>query len=193
MWRSAATNLPNYYATRLMAPRLMLRPPRDKDYAAWRSVRERSRDYLQPFEPLWAENALTEKFYSAKLAAQKQNWIRDTAYAFFLVAVDDKTILGGLNINHVVRGAAQQGTLGYWLNAAVQGQGYMTEALQVLIPFARDGLGLHRLHAACVPHNTRSRALLQRAGFVEEGFARAYASINGDWADHVLYGLVLSD
>ncbi len=192
MWRSAATDLPNYYAARLMAPRLMLRPPRDKDYAAWRSVRERNRDYLQPFEPLWAENALTEKFFAAKLATQKQNWIRDSAYAFYLVADDDRTILGGLNINHVSRGAAQHGTLGYWLDEAEQGRGYMTEALEAIIPFARDDLGLHRLQAACVPHNNRSRSLLQRVGFAEEGFAPSYVSINGAWEDHVLYGLILS-
>ena len=192
MWRSQATHLPNYYGTRLLAPRIMLRPPKVQDYSNWHAVRARNHAFLQPYEPRWADNALTEKFFRDKIAAQKQNWIRDSAYAFFIVADDDSTILGGMNINHVARGAAQHGTLGYWLDEAEQGKGYMAEALNATIIFANDGLGLNRLHAATIPENVRSRSLLARAGFIEEGFAQQYVSINGVWADHVLYGLVLS-
>ena len=191
MWRSTATHLPNYYATRLNTDRLTLRPPHIRDYTEWHDVRKRNQSYLQPFEPIWAENALTLPSYKAKLAQQKQNWIRDTAYAFLILAPNDQQVIGGININHIARGAAQHGTLGYWLDQAQQGCGYMTEALQAIIEFARNGLSLNRLHAATLPHNNRSRNLLTRTGFTEEGYACNYASINGVWADHTLYGFVL--
>ncbi|MES2728634.1 MAG: GNAT family protein [Pseudomonadota bacterium] len=191
MWHSTATRLPNYYATRLLTPRAMLRPLKLQDYKAWHAVRLRNKDALQPFEPRWSEDALEERFFKEKIVLQKQNWLRDAGYAFVIVANDDQTILGGINLNHVARGAAQQATLGYWIDGAEQGRGYMHEALEAVIAFARDDLRLHRLHAGTLPHNMRSRALLERSSFIEEGLARQYVSIDGAWQDHVLYGLVL--
>jgi ribosomal-protein-alanine N-acetyltransferase len=32
--------------------------------------------------------------------------------------------------------------------------------------------------------------VLEKSGFELEGQARAYLKINGDWADHLLFGLV---
>ena len=54
-------------------------------------------------------------------------------------------------------------------------------------------LGLHRIEAACCPENDASSRLLRRAGFQEEGLARAYLKINGVWRDHLLFGLVRGD
>ena len=54
-------------------------------------------------------------------------------------------------------------------------------------------LGLHRLEAACLPGNDASANLLLKAGFTEEGYAKAYLKINGDWRDHRLFGLVTRD
>ena len=53
--------------------------------------------------------------------------------------------------------------------------------------------GLHRIEAACLPHNTDSMRLLEGVGFTREGYARAYLKINGVWQDHVLYGLLEND
>ena len=64
------------------------------------------------------------------------------------------------------------------------------QAKKALSDFAFRSLGLHRLEAACIPENAPSRRLLGRAGFDEEGFAKAYLKINGDWRDHLLFGRV---
>jgi ribosomal-protein-alanine N-acetyltransferase len=49
---------------------------------------------------------------------------------------------------------------------------------------------MHRIMAGFRPENDRSRRLLERLGFVEEGFARAYLFIDDAWRDHVLTALV---
>jgi ribosomal-protein-alanine N-acetyltransferase len=72
-------------------------------------------------------------------------------------------------------------------------QGYMTESVRTLIPFAFGPLRLHRLEAACIPTNTASMRLLENTGFAREGLARQYLCINGIWQDHLLYGLVGAD
>jgi ribosomal-protein-alanine N-acetyltransferase len=50
-------------------------------------------------------------------------------------------------------------------------------------------LQLNRVHAACLPDNQASRRVLEKNGFREEGFAENYLQIDGNWRDHVLYGL----
>ena len=69
----------------------------------------------------------------------------------------------------------------------------MTDALSGLLPFIFERLKIHRIEAACLPHNQASRALLAKAGFQEEGYVRRYLKINGQWQDHVLFGLLDTD
>ena len=54
-------------------------------------------------------------------------------------------------------------------------------------------LRLHRLEAACLPHNEPSKGVLTKVGFHEEGLARQYLRINGQWADHLLFALLRAD
>jgi ribosomal-protein-alanine N-acetyltransferase len=62
-----------------------------------------------------------------------------------------------------------------------------------MLPFAFVTLGLHRLEAACLPHNQASQRVLQKAGFKREGMARRYLKINGVWQDHDLFALLQDD
>ena len=69
----------------------------------------------------------------------------------------------------------------------------MTEALNAVIRFSFNGLGLHRLEAACLPGNAASQALLLKCGFSQQGYARQYLCINGKWQDHLLFDLLRGD
>ncbi|MDE1938388.1 MAG: GNAT family N-acetyltransferase, partial [Alphaproteobacteria bacterium] len=62
--------------------------------------------------------------------------------------------------------------------------------VRALIPFIFATLGLHRIEAACLPSNEPSKNLLTKAGFRQEGIARRYLQINGEWRDHVLFALL---
>jgi ribosomal-protein-alanine N-acetyltransferase len=53
--------------------------------------------------------------------------------------------------------------------------------------FAFHQLGLHRVEAACLPHNKASIGLLLKCGFMQEGLARGYLKIAGEWHDHLLF------
>jgi ribosomal-protein-alanine N-acetyltransferase len=69
----------------------------------------------------------------------------------------------------------------------------MFDAVRALVPFIFKTLGLHRIEAACLPSNDPSKSLLAKAGFREEGLARRYLQINGEWQDHVLFALLADE
>ena len=69
-------------------------------------------------------------------------------------------------------------------------RGIMSEAVGLLCDHAFRACGLHRLEAACIPDNTRSIRILEKAGFAREGYLRSYLKINGAWRDHVLYARI---
>lgn len=180
-------------AARLDAVRVYLRPPRAGDYAAWAELRAASRAFLVPWEPVWSESALSRANFRRRLRRQAEELRTGAGYAFFILRQEDDAILGGLNIGNLRRGVAQTATLGYWMGLPHARQGYMSEALGRIVTYGFDALGLHRLEAACLPHNEASRALLERAGFRPEGAARKYLCINGKWQDHLIYARLSED
>jgi ribosomal-protein-alanine N-acetyltransferase len=172
---------------------VVLRAPQIADYPEWSALRERSREFLTPWEPTWPADDLTRGAFRRRVRRYAEDLHADQSYAFFLFRKQDEMLLGGMTLANVRRGVAQAGSLGYWMGAPFAGRGYMTAAVEALIPFAFGALRLHRLEAACIPSNTASIRLLERSGFVREGMARQYLCINGLWQDHLLYGLVGTD
>ncbi|MEP7241656.1 MAG: GNAT family N-acetyltransferase [Devosia sp.] len=175
----------------LSGPRVLLRAARGRDYEAWRDLRRRSRNFLKPFEPRWTEADLNRRAYNARLWRGRAEAVRGTDFSFLIFKTDAgrEAIVGGVTISNVRRRAAQYGNLGYWMGEEFAGQGLMTEAVGLTLPFYFETLGLHRLHAAFMPHNLASRRVLEKNGVHEEGYAENYLQIDGKWADHVLFAL----
>ncbi len=173
----------------LIGQRVLLRAPRLSDYPAWRDLRRLSRDFLRPFEPRWTEADLAQRVYATRLRRAREEAREGTDYTFLIFTRDDERLVGGVTLSNIRRRAAQYVNLGYWMGQPFAGQGLMTEAVGLVVPFCFDTLGLHRIHAAFLPHNLASRRVLEKNGFREEGFAENYLQIDGRWADHVLFGL----
>jgi ribosomal-protein-alanine N-acetyltransferase len=169
---------------------IYLRYPRIGDYAAWAKLRGDSREFLVPWEPVWASDELTRGSFRRRIKRYQKETRLDSAYVFFVLRKSDDALLGGCTLSNVRRGVTQCCTLGYWIGQKFARQGYMTAAVKALIPFVFRTLGLHRIEAACLVQNEASRNLLMRAGFSQEGLARRYLMINGQWADHLLFALL---
>ncbi len=191
MWRSDSKEKHKSFSHLLQTQRLVLRPATMLDFDEWRTVRAINQNFLQPYEPTWPRNALSDVFFKRRVERLSKDWAEDKTYAFLIFHEDG--LIGGINLNNVARGAAQYASLGYWLDELSQGHGYMGEAAGAVLSYAFDTLGLFRVNAATLPHNMRSRRMLERLGFTEEGFARGYIQINGERADHILYGLNRAD
>ena len=165
-----------------------LRAPQMADFEEWAALREASRDFLVPWEPTWPADDLSRNAFRRRLRRYSEDQRSDQAYPFFIFRTEDQMLVGGLTVTNIRRGVAQAGSLGYWMGAAYARRGYMTAAVQALVPFAFSTLKLHRVEAACIPANAASIRLLEKTGFTREGYAREYLCINGIWQDHLLYG-----
>lgn len=99
---------------------------------------------------------------------------------------DFADVIAMINLTNIVRGPAQFCYLGYSVDYRHEGQGLMREGLAASISFGFTELNLHRIMANYRPDNVRSARLLERLGFVVEGYARKYLYLNGSWCDHVL-------
>lgn len=170
-----------------------VRFPKPGDWSAWAQRRSYNQDDLKPLEPVWPEGALTKDFFHRRLQRQYNNWRNDKGCSLLIFMKENDNLIGGININHITRGASQFASLGYWLDKDHQGHGYMTEALKLVIEFSFTELKLHRLNAGCLLDNDKSVNLLKRCGFTEEGIAKKYLKINNLWQDHRLFGLNIED
>jgi [ribosomal protein S5]-alanine N-acetyltransferase len=173
--------------------RVYLRYPRVADFLAWARLRGESQSFLAPWEPAWSTDELSKGAFRRRLKRYQREAREDLAYAFFVFRSSDNALLGGCTLSNVRRGVTQCCALGYWVGERFARQGYMFDALRALIPFIFRTLGLHRIEAACIPTNEASRKLLEKSGFQQEGLARRYLQINGDWQDHVLFALLAED
>jgi ribosomal-protein-alanine N-acetyltransferase len=178
---------------RLTGDGVVLRPPQISDYAEWRDLRAMSRAFLQPWEPVWPADDLTRAGFRRRMAAYQRDIDLASGYAFFVFRTMDGALVGGVSLSNVRRGIAMMASLGYWAGQPFARQGHTLRAVKAVLSFARKTQGLHRVEAACLPSNVPSAALLLKAGFVEEGYARAYLKINGDWRDHRLFGRILGE
>jgi [ribosomal protein S5]-alanine N-acetyltransferase len=167
--------------------RLTLRQPVIADYNPWAELRALSRAHLTPWEPTWSPDDLSRAMYRRRLRAYAKDIHNDVSYPYFIFENATGALVGGVTLSNVRRGSAQTASLGYWMGAPYAGQGYMREAVGMLLPVAFNALRLHRIEAATMLNNFASMRVLESVGFGREGMARGYLKINGRWEDHVLY------
>lgn len=150
----------------------------------------RNRDYLQPWEPIRPDSFYTAAGQRALLASAALE--REAGRSLVWVLHDGEQVVGRIALSDVVRGAFQNGNLGYWVAQDYQGRGLATAAVQHACHVAAT-MGLHRLAAGTLLVNAGSQAVLARCGFTEIGVAKKYLLINGQWQDHLLFQRILAD
>jgi [ribosomal protein S5]-alanine N-acetyltransferase len=154
--------------------------------------------HLDRWFPPVADAYFTEEYWRVRLGAWVEDYSADRAARFVMqlrprdgVAPPiDAPLVGSCSYTNFVRGAFHACHLGYQVGREFEGRGLMAEALRACNAFVFGPLRMHRIMANFRPENLRSRALLQRLGFAEEGLAREFLFIDGAWRDHVLTALV---
>lgn len=167
-----------------------LRQLRIEDAEARAAAYVRNREHLEPWDPVRPESYYTADGQRENIADQLKDRESGKRHAFLLWYGDE--IVGQVAIDNVVRGVLQSATVGYWTDVDHLGKGLATAMVEEMLDEARR-LGLHRLEAGTITHNTRSQGVLRKAGFEEYGVARRFLFIGGEWQDHTLFQRILHD
>lgn len=83
-----------------------------------------------------------------------------------------------------------EGGLGYFLRPTYWGRGYATEAARLVLGFAFEQLGMHKVSASCDAGNRASERVMQKCGMTLEGRLRESHQRFGEWRDRLLYGIL---
>jgi ribosomal-protein-alanine N-acetyltransferase len=182
--------------TELVGGRVLLRPLRVEDWEAWREVRIRCRTWLERWEPRpepgSADPALEREAFRARCGAWDRQRHFDAAYGFGLFLHDGR-FAGEVSLGSVQRGPFQMGYIGYWIDEALAGSGYVPEGVVLMMRHAFEALQLHRLEAAIVPRNHASRRVAEKLGLRDEGTAVRFLQIQGVYEDHVRYAMTIEE
>lgn len=176
--------------TVIVSRRVVLEPPRKKDFKDWAALRKKSRAHLEKWEPAWPKDANSKADWGRRVQSWKAGWSSRRAYVFLLRLLDDRRLIGGVSLTNVRSWPSNTASLGYWLGEEFEGQGYMQEGVAAVCEWAFSDLNLSRIEAGIIASNLRSRRVLESNGFEEEGHAKAYLEIAGKRRDHILFGLV---
>jgi ribosomal-protein-alanine N-acetyltransferase len=175
----------------LRTERTLLRLAEPEDVVELLAFHVRNHAHLASTSPRRPESFLTEAYWQQEIARNREDFAAGRSARLLLCQAEaPQGIIGAVNLNNITRGAAQYADLGYALDAGLQGQGLMVEAVRAVIAYAFGPLNLHRLRACYLPTNARSGAVLRRLGFVVEGYARDYLLIDGHWQDQILTSLI---
>jgi ribosomal-protein-alanine N-acetyltransferase len=171
--------------------RVVLRPIAVHDFAAWRDVRRRCNDWLTRWEPRripgQPDTVEDSAAFSSRCSVRMREIQLGTGYGFGIFV--DGVFAGEININSIHRGAHQNAYVGYWIDEALAGQGYMPESVVAVLQFCFEQLLLHRVQISIIPRNTASRRVVEKLGIRPEGVAERYLEINGVWEDHIRYAI----
>ncbi len=79
------------------------------------------------------------------------------------------------------------------VNPEYWGKGYGTEVTRLMLRYAFETLGLHRVRLRVTAYNHRARRCYEKCGFRVEGYERESFLVDGEWQDDVLMAILRSE
>ena len=148
-----------------------------------------SMDHLKEWLPLIASNKKLE---------DTENFIKTTMKQFtenngFQAGIWSNSKLVGVIGFHKIDWSNKSTSIGYWLGKGVEGTGIMTKACHAFVNYALTDLLLNRVEIRAAFENTKSCAIPERLGFLQEGRIRKAEWLYDHYVDHIVYGMLAED
>jgi [ribosomal protein S5]-alanine N-acetyltransferase len=115
-----------------------------------------------------------------------------TLFHFGVALRESDRIIGHATIFQWIR-EHRRAEVGYSIQKVEWGKGLATEAVSALLQFAFEAMDLRRIEADVDPRNIGSLRVLEKLGFVREGYLRERWQIGDDIQDGIFFGLLRRD
>jgi len=146
---------------------------------------------FESWEPKRNSEYYSLTFCQSQICDAIQLFIDKQAVKMIAITKDNSQIIAVCNFNNIVWGCFCACHLGYAIDKSYEGKGIMYEIIKAGINYMHNDFKMHRIMANHMPNNLRSAKLLNKLGFIKEGYAKDYLKINGKWQDHILNSLIL--
>src|SRR5262245_27800846 len=115
------------------------------------------------------------------------------AFACFAVTLKGYDTAIGLFQLHELEPGFATAEWGFAIGSAFWGTGVFKASADLVLEFAFDTLGVHRLEARAAVRNGRGIGALRKTGAAQEGLLRKSFLRNGEYLDQVLYAILSDD
>ncbi len=155
----------------LRTARMLLRSWNPEDAPALAPILVANVAHLGPWIPAHVATPAPLSALAERLSGFAADFAAGRGFRYALLTPDESQILGEADLfpraatGRVPLGEADHVELGYWLDAAVTGRGYATEAARALLDVAATVPGMTHAEIRCDRGNAPSAALPQRLGF----------------------------
>jgi len=160
-----------------------------KDASAIFALVEQNRDYLREWLP-WVDytrSAADVEGFIERSIRQLEDGRGPNAGVFV-----EGQLRGAIGC-HPIDWANRNCSIGYWLDAGLQGRGLISRCCAVLLDHLFDDHFLHRVTIRCGTGNKRSCAIPERLGFQREGVMREAEWVRDRWVGLVIWGMLAGD
>ena len=127
-----------------------------------------------------------------------EHWLATRAHQhdradWAVVRIADSAFLGEAVINDFDPVNASANYRVWLAGPQAFGRGYGTEVTRLVVSYALDTVGLHRLSLGVYAFNPRAQRVYEKCGFVVEGRRREVLHWDGAWHDEILMSVLASD
>jgi len=172
---------------------LIVRPYTYEDAQEKLELHQENKEHFQKWSPVKRK----EEFFTLQgqidsIKEYIKNSSEDSRYDFAIFLKNDSshTLIGEVQFVFVTRGPKQSCMVGYQIGQKFNGHGYMTKALELALKIAFQELKFHRVTSEVTPENKASLRVLEKLGFVKEGYFRKNLKVGDEWCDHVCVALL---
>ena len=159
----------------------------EKDARNLTGLVSRNKYFWSTYEPLNRPEYYTVDTQYKKIQESLYLMGSQREFTFGIYAPGTNDLIGHIALYAVKRLPYSSAFVGYAMDETFVGNGIVTEAVELVVRFAFEQIGLHRVEAYVAPENKASIRVLEKAGFQQEGLLRKLLYINGKWVDHYMY------
>ena len=136
-------------------------------------------------------------FDTKESAKEQMKWFADheknkTGAWWAICLKGSGTFIGAGGLNDIVD-EHQKGEFGFWLLPEYWGNGFMGEAIPIILKFGFEELNLHRIEGFVESHNTNCKKALDKLNFTFEGTMRHAEIKNEKHIDIEIYSKLSTD